>query len=96
MEKKFNDKAQEFARSYNISEIPWANLTKVVLAIYFVLTVLAMFARPDFLSLVIVSLGYFTLECSQYISRRIFRMLVLMALISFIYDLTFLTLLHDA
>lgn len=54
-----------------------------------------MITRPDFLSLVIVSLGYFSLECSAYISRRTFRMLVLFAMVSFLYDLIFLLLIRD-
>jgi len=54
-----------------------------------------MFTRPDFLSLVIVSLGYFSLECSAYISRRVFRMLVLFAIVSFLYDLIFLLFIRD-
>lgn len=55
-----------------------------------------MFARPDFLSLVIITLGFFALECPSYVSRRAFRMLVLMALLTFVYDLIFLLLIHDS
>ena len=95
LEKKFNDKALALAKNYNIAEIPWASLTRVVLTIYFVLTVLSMIARPDFLSLVIITLGFFALECPSYISRRTFRMLVFLALITFVYDLIFLFIIRN-
>lgn len=54
-----------------------------------------MIARPDFLSLVIITLGFFALECPNYVSRKAFRMLVLMALITFVYDLLFLFIIRD-
>ena len=54
-----------------------------------------MIARPDFLSLVVISLGYFSLELPSYITRRTFRMLVLIALVSFLYDLIFLLFIRD-
>jgi len=95
LEKKFNDQALALARNYNITEIPWADLTRAVLTIYFVLTVLSMITRPDFLSLVIITLGMFALECPTYVSRRAFRMLVLMSLVTFVYDIIFLFFIRD-
>jgi len=49
-----------------------------------------MIARPDFLSLVVITLGMFAMECPSYITRRTFRMLVGLALLTFVYDLVFL------
>jgi len=54
-----------------------------------------MLARPDFLSLAVVSVGFFALECPNYITRRAFRMLVVMALFTFIYDFVFLLFVRD-
>ena len=62
---------------------------------YFGLTMISMLARPDFLSLAVVALGIFAMECPQYITRRAFRMLVGLALLTFIYDLLFLLFLRD-
>jgi hypothetical protein len=71
-------------------DIPWAELTKAVLCIYFVLTILAMTTKPDFLSLGVVMLGFFSMECSSYVTRRTFRLLVGLSFVSFVYDIVFL------
>jgi hypothetical protein len=78
------------AKQYQLAEIPWAEMTKAALLVYFGLTILSMFARPDFLSLVVISLGIFAMECPNFITRRTFRMIVAMSLATFIYDLVFL------
>jgi hypothetical protein len=75
--------------------IPWAEMTEAALLVYFGLTSLSMLARPDFLSLVVISLGIFAMECPNYISRRTFRMLVAISLATFIYDLVFLLFIRD-
>ena len=70
-------------------------MTKAALLVYFGLTMLSMIARPDFLSLVVISLGMFAMECPNYITRRTFRMLVGLALLTFLYDLVFLLFIRD-
>ena len=75
--------------------MPWAELTKAALLVYFGLTMLSMIARPDFLSLVVITLGIFAMECPNYITRRTFRMLVGLALLTFVYDLVFLLFIRD-
>jgi hypothetical protein len=99
LEKKFNDKIKPVIKILDYKdylEVPWAEWTKNVLIVYFVLTALSMIARPDFLSLVVISLGYFSLELPSYITRRTFRMLVLIAIVSFLYDLIFLLFIRDS
>lgn len=99
LEKKFNVKIKPVINILDYKdylEVPWAEWTKNVLIVYFVLTALSMIARPDFLSLVVISLGYFSLELPSYITRRTFRMLVLIALVSFLYDLVFLLFIRDS
>ena len=78
-----------------MTEVPWAELTKAALLVYFGLTMLSMIARPDFLSLVVITLGIFAMECPNYITRRTFRMLVGLALLTFVYDLVFLLFIRD-
>jgi hypothetical protein len=56
---------------------------------------ISMLARPDFLSLAVVALGIFAMECPIYITRRAFRMVVGLALLTFIYDFFFLLFLRD-
>jgi len=56
---------------------------------------LSMIARPDFLSLVVVTLGFFAMELPNYITRRTFRMLVGLSLVTFLYDLIFLLFVRD-
>lgn len=93
LEKKFNDKITPIVNKLDYRdylEVPWADWTKNVLVVYFILTALSMITRPDFLSMLVISLGYFSLELPNYISRRTFRILVLVALVSFLYDLVFL------
>jgi len=78
-----------------MTEVPWAELTKAALLVYFGLTMLSMIARPDFLSLVVITLGMFAMECPTFVSRRAFRMLVGLALLTFVYDIVFLLFVRD-
>ena len=71
-------------------------MTKSALLVYFGLTMLSMMARPDFLSLVVISLGIFAMECPNYITRRTFRLLVAVSLVTFLYDFVFLLFIRDA
>ena len=84
------------AKKYELTELPWTELTKSALLVYFGLTMLSMMARPDFLSLVVISLGIFAMECPNYITRRTFRLLVAVSLVTFLYDFVFLLFIRDA
>ena len=93
LEKKFNDRIQPLINIFGYKdylEVPWAEWTKNVLIVYFVLTALSMITRPDYISLTVISLSYFSLELPSCITIGNFRMLVLFALVSFIYELIFL------
>ena len=90
LQRQLDEKANIIAKQYQLTEVPWAELTKAALLVYFGLTMLSMIARPDFLSLVVITLGMFAMECPSYITRRTFRMLVGLALLTFVYDLVFL------
>jgi len=73
-----------------VEDFPWADITRIVLLIYFFLTVLSMLARPDFLSIAVITAALFAIENPQFIQRKHFRILVVFALVTFVYDLVFL------
>jgi hypothetical protein len=64
--------------------------------IYLVLTMFAMFYRPDFMSMTACSIGIYGVAMPHGIQRKHFRMLVVFLFISFVYDLIFLVFLHDS
>ena len=90
MEKKFDAAVDILRRRYKIETIPWLELTKVVVWIFLILTVVQMLKRPVFLSLTVAALALYILEYPQTIQRNTFRQLVLLLAISWVYD--FLTL----
>jgi hypothetical protein len=96
LERAFDAKVNELAQKYNYQQIPWLNLTKLVLLVYFVLTIFSMFYRPDFMSITAVSIGGYILINTSGSRRSDFRLLVLFLFISFVYDLIFLIFLHDS
>jgi hypothetical protein len=96
MEEKFDKFAVKLAQKYKYQEVPWAVLTQVVLCIYLVLTSLSMLLRPDFLSVTACALGIYATECPQNVKRSMFRLLVLLVAITFIYDIVFLLFIHDS
>lgn len=71
-------------------------MTKYVLIIYFVLTALSGFYRPDFMSMTAISIGILAVEMPQYVRRSNFRMLVVFILITFIFDFIHLFINHDS
>jgi len=95
LQRQLDEKANILAKQYQLTEVPWAELTKAALFVYFGLTMLSMIARPDFLSLVVITLGLFAMELPNYITRRTFRLLVGLALLTFLYDLIFLLFVRD-
>lgn len=88
--------AKKIASQYGYNDVPWENLTKIVLLTYLIITSFAMFYRPDFMSMTAVSIGIFAVADQRGIQRKHFRMLVCFLFISFVYDLIFLVFLHDS
>ena len=76
--------------------MPWELVTQITLVIYLVLTCLAMFLRPDFMSLTVCCLGIYSVETPDNITRSLFRMLVVFSVVSFVYDLIYLLFIHDS
>jgi hypothetical protein len=54
-----------------------------------------MLARPDFLSIAVITSALFGMENPQYIQRKHFRIIVAFALVTFVYDLVFLFFIRD-
>lgn len=56
---------------------------------------IAMFSRPEFLSMAILGLAIYTLELTRKATLRLYRLILLLSVISFIYDGLFLFVLHN-
>lgn len=77
-------------------DVPWGKILFVFLNIYFVLTVLSMLTRPDFMSLTCIMVGIFAIYQSSLFSRKYFRFLVLGLAINAVYDFLWLMILSSA
>ena len=71
---------------YKIQTIPWLVVTKVVVWILLVLTLVQMLKRPAVLTLTVAGVALYVLEYPQTITRNTFRQLVLLIICSWIYD----------
>jgi hypothetical protein len=67
--------------------VPWYTCTKHMLLVQLVLTMLASYERPDFLTLTSVVLTIYCIENSDSMRRKFFRGLVGLIMVSLIYDL---------
>jgi len=84
------------ASNYGYQSMPWELVTQITLGTLLVLTSLAMFLRPDFMSLTVCTLGIYSVQNPDNITRTLFRMLVLFSVISFLYDLVYLLFIHNS
>ena len=69
--------------------VPWFTLTKIVLAIYTVLTIFVLFYRQDFINLTVCVIGIHMMLDPSKVKRWTFRMLVLGIVFTLIFDLIF-------
>jgi len=67
--------------------VPWYTLTKVVLGIQTILTVMTLFFRTDFVNLTVCTTAIYMLSNTDKIKKWTFRGLVFGIFISLIYDL---------
>jgi ABC-type uncharacterized transport system permease subunit len=65
-------------------------LTKVLVWIFACLTMLLMLKRPAFVNITVAALAFYVLENPQNISRQTFRGLVLLIVLSWVYDFIWL------
>jgi len=96
MEKNFDIKAAEVAKKYGYETVPWLELTKVVLFIYSVLTILSMYYRPESMSITVCALGIYSVECPNYVKRSLFRCLVIFTALTMVFDFIHLFIMHSS
>lgn len=94
-EKKFDELADNVAGQLGYRHIPWLGLTYVVMAVQMVLSMLCMFHRKDQLTMTACCVGFYILQYPQDFRRASFRGLVLMIVISVIYDIIWFQLADD-
>lgn len=76
---------KQYGQKYGISNA-WQFFTIVSLMIWTLLTILAQYDSPDFVSITICALGILAISVPDLTSRKQFRVLVLLILISWLYD----------
>ena len=89
IEAKFDRISQSLASKAGVTEIPWAQATMVVLAVYLILTIFSLFYRADFLSLTICTIGIYIIDNPRDIERQTFRYLVAGIAVTWLYDILF-------
>ena len=77
---------EKLQKQYKIETIPWLVVTKAVVRIFLLLTLLQMLKRPCVLSLTVAAVAIYVLEYPQNIQRNTFRQLVLLIVCSWLYD----------
>ena len=88
----FDGYVNQLARRANVdaSAIPWLNISKVVVWVFLGLTILTMLQKPSVVSLTVAMLALYVLDNPQSISRQTFRGLVLLLVVSWVYDFLWL------
>ena len=96
MAKKFDAAVDQIRKQYRIETIPWLEVTKTVVWIFLILTMIQMLKRPVFLSLSVAAIALYVLEYPQTIQRNTFRGLVALLAISWVYDFITLFLIESS
>jgi hypothetical protein len=65
MVKNIDQVSISIANKFGFSTVPWFTLTKIVLGIYTILTILILFFRPDFINLTVCTAGIYMLLCTD-------------------------------
>lgn len=83
------------ATKLKYEETPWLNLTWFMLGVQLIISMLVSFFRPDFVTLTAVALGLYFLDKPENCRRIYFRYLVVLLLVSIVYDFLFLFWIND-
>lgn len=86
-EKELENISTNIAHKLGFSHVPWYSLTKLVLGIQTVLTILVLFFRSDFVNLTVCTAAIYMLNNTDRIRKWTFRALVAGIFLSLIYDL---------
>ena len=98
LEANFDAFVTDYAKkklNYN-KNIPWAEVTKVTLIVYLVVTCFSCYYRPDFMSLTAITMGIYAVECPHFFRRWVFRLLVVFMVLTMVFDFLHLVILHDS
>lgn len=88
MAEKFDNFVTKFAKDkYKLETIPWLEISRYVVWVLLTLTMLAMLKRVCFLSLTVSAVAMMIITFPQNTKRNTFRQLVLVLVISLIYDI---------
>ena len=87
--------ATKLAHKFGLRRANWNPFLKLLIGICAIMNVMACYARPDFLTLVVCVLALLFLSDTDNINRDKFRLLPLMLLISIVYDFIWLFFIQD-
>ena len=79
--------SNNIAKKLGFDYVPWFTLTKIVLAIYTMLTCCVLFFRTDFINLTVCTIGIYMMMNTDKIRKWTFRLLVFGIFLSLLYDL---------
>lgn len=85
-EREFDNVSANIALKLGFTHVPWFTLTKVVLFVQSVLTLMVLFFRTDFLNLTICTTAIYMLNNTDRIKRWSFRVLVFGIFLSLVFD----------
>lgn len=74
------------AHKLGFSHVPWFTLTKIVLTIYTIISIMVLFFRTDFINLTVCTAAIYMLNNTDHIKRWTFRVLVLAIFLTWIMD----------
>ena len=96
-EAQFDQVANQLAgKFYQGQEIPWFQLTELVVWILFVLNLLQMLKKPAFMTLTVNVLAIYVLHNTHHITRQTFRGLVALLAFSWLYDAVWMLVLEPS
>lgn len=82
--------SNKFVQKLGYRKAQWLPCVKILLGILFIFNVMACYARPDFITQLVIVMSVFFLTDNENISRQKFRLLPLLILISIVYDFVWL------
>lgn len=75
------------AQTAGLNYVVWFDITRGCLILQLIITMLASFSRPDFLTLTAVCITFYMIENTDNLRRSTFRKMVGIILLSLVYDL---------
>ena len=83
----FDNVSNNIAQKMGLSYVPWFTLTKIVLAIYTIITCMVLFFRSDFVNVTVCTAAIYMINNTENIKRWTFRVLVVGIFLSEFIDL---------